>query len=218
MNPAHVTPALGAHLHELKGQSGVQFAVWAPQAEGLEVCLFDTATGPETRRIALAPEGNGVWQAFVPGLTAGQLYGLRASGPWVPVAGQRFNPARLLLDPWALALVGSTGQLALQAGHAVADPLHPSQPWAQHQPNPLDNAAAMPKCVVLDAQAELDAGHKRSHWMWFVFPQLAALGRSPAAHALSLRLAAARRLITDTRHPLAEIALRTGFSSACFNV
>ena len=159
MNPAHVTPALGAHLHELKGQSGVQFAVWAPQAEGLEVCLFDTATGPETRRIALAPEGNGVWQAFVPGLTAGQLYGLRASGPWVPVAGQRFNPARLLLDPWALALVGSTGQLALQAGHAVADPLHPSQPWAQHQPNPLDNAAAMPKCVVVDTQAELDAGH-----------------------------------------------------------
>ena len=72
MNPAHVTPALGAHLHELNGQSGVQFAVWAPQAEGLEVCLFDSATGPETQRIVLANVGNGIWQAFVPGLSAGQ--------------------------------------------------------------------------------------------------------------------------------------------------
>ena len=63
MNPAHLTPELGAHLHEQNGQSGVQFAVWAPQAEGLEVCLFDSATGPETQRIVLANVGNGIWQA-----------------------------------------------------------------------------------------------------------------------------------------------------------
>ena len=159
MSPAHLAPALGAHLHEQNGQSGVQFAVWAPQAEGLEVCLFDSATGPETQRIALANVGNGIWQAFVPGLSAGQLYGLRAHGPWAPEAGHRFNPARLLLDPWALALVGGTERLALQAGHTVADPLKPDLPWAEHRPAPQDNAAAMPKCVVLNAQAELEAGH-----------------------------------------------------------
>ena len=159
MNPTQLAPAWGAHLHEQNGHSGVRFAVWAPQAEGLEVCLFDTATGPETQRIVLANAGNGVWQAFVPGLSAGQLYGLRAHGPWAPEAGHRFNPARLLLDPWALALVGRTERLALQAGHTVADPLKPDQPWAEHQPDPQDNAAAMPKCVVLDVQAELDAGH-----------------------------------------------------------
>ncbi|MBQ0917815.1 glycogen debranching protein GlgX [Hydrogenophaga aromaticivorans] len=159
MSPAHLAPALGAHLHEQNGQSGVQFAVWAPQAEGLEVCLFDSAPGPETQRIVLAHVGNGIWQAFVPGLSAGQLYGLRAHGPWAPEAGHRFNPARLLLDPWALALVGGTERLALQAGHTVADPLKPDQPWAEHRPAPQDNAAAMPKCVVLDAQAELEAGH-----------------------------------------------------------
>ncbi|MBE0587078.1 MAG: glycogen debranching protein GlgX, partial [Hydrogenophaga sp.] len=158
MNPAHLAPALGAHLHEKNGQNGVRFAVWAPQAESLDVCLFDTATGPETRRIALGASGNGVWETFVPGLAAGQLYGLRASGPWAPEAGHRFNPTRLLLDPWALALVGSTERLALQAGHTVADPLKPDQPWAEHQPDPQDNAAAMPKGVVLDAQAELGAG------------------------------------------------------------
>ena len=123
MIPAHGMPALGAHLHTQDGRCGVRFAVWAPQAEGVDVCLFDTATGPETRRIALSDAGNSVWQTFVPGLAVGQLYGLRAHGPWQPEAGHRFNPQRLLLDPWALALVGDTSRLALQTGHAVADPL-----------------------------------------------------------------------------------------------
>ena len=116
---------LGATLHSVKGVDGVRFAVWAPQAVGVDVCLFDTATGPQTRRIALRPAGNGLWQTFVPGLAAGQLYGLRADGPWQPETGHRFNPARLLLDPWARALAGDTTRLALQTGHAVADPLRP---------------------------------------------------------------------------------------------
>ena len=158
MNPAHGMPALGAHLHTQDGLRGVRLAVWAPQATGVDVCLFDTATGPETRRVPLSDAGDGVWQAFVPGLAAGQLYGLRAHGPWQPEAGHRFNPQRLLLDPWALALVGDTSRLALQAGHAVDDPLHPTQPWHDHQPAPQDNAAHMPKCVVVDAAAELQAG------------------------------------------------------------
>jgi len=159
MTLACATPALGAQLHKQNGQAGVRFAVWAPEASGLEACLFDNATGPETRRIALAPTGNGVWQAFAPGLAAGQLYGLRASGPWRPEAGHRFNPAKLLIDPWAQALVGDTERLALQTGHTVADPWHPTQVWAEHQPDPQDNATAMPKCVVLDTRAELAAGH-----------------------------------------------------------
>jgi glycogen debranching enzyme GlgX len=149
---------LGAQSDRQGGVDGVRFAVWAPQAEGVDVCLFDTATGPQTRRLSLAPAGNGVWQTFVPGLQAGQLYGLRAHGPWQPEAGLRFNPQRLLLDPWALALVGDTTRLALQTGHAVADPLHPVQPWHEHRPAPDDNAGQIPKCVVVDAAAELSAG------------------------------------------------------------
>ena len=129
MNLAQGLPALGAHLHTQDGQRGVRFAVWAPQADGVEVCLFDTATGPETRRIALTDAGDGVWRAFVPGLAAGQLYGLRAHGPWVPTQGQRFNPAKLLLDPWAHAVVDPSGQVwaqqALRTGHIAPDPLHP---------------------------------------------------------------------------------------------
>lgn len=151
-------PALGAHLRQLDGIDGVHFSVWAPDAHGVEVCLFEPGALLENQRRALQPSGNGIWAAFVPGLVAGQLYGLRASGPWQPEAGHRFNPARLLLDPWALALVGDTARLALQTGHASADPLHPVQPWREHQPDPADNAAHMPRCVVVDAQAELSAG------------------------------------------------------------
>ena len=151
---AGAAPALGAHLCA----HGVHFSVWAPDAHGVDVCLFEPGATVESKRVAMQPAGNGVWSAFVPGVGAGQLYGLRASGPWQPEAGHRFNPARLLLDPWALALVGNTDRLALQTGHACADPLHPKAPWGAHQPDPADNAAHMPRCVVVDAQAELSAG------------------------------------------------------------
>jgi len=149
-------PELGARLEVQNRQSGVRFTVWAPEATGIEVELFD-ASRRSSARLALGAIGNGLWSAFAPGLTAGQLYGLRAHGPWNPAAGQRFNAARLLLDPWALALVGDTARLALQTGHTVNDALNPSQAWEQHRPDPHDNAAAMPACVVVDAAAELAA-------------------------------------------------------------
>ena len=158
MTPRCGSPALGAHLCQLGGQGGVHFSVWAPDAHGVEVCLFEPGEAAEHRRVALQPAGDGVWAAFVAGVGADQLYGLRASGPWRPEAGHRFNPARLLLDPWALALVGDTERLALQTGHRCADPLHPDQACDEHQPDPADNAAHMPRCVVVDAQAELGAG------------------------------------------------------------
>ncbi len=158
MTPPCGSPALGAHLCHQQGEGGVHFSVWAPDAHGVDVCLFEPDAPAEHRRVALQPTGDGVWSAFVPGVGAGQQYGLRASGPWQPEAGHRFNPAHLLLDPWALALVGNTERLALQTGHMCADPLHPTQAWSDHQPDPTDNAALMPRCVVVDAQAELAAG------------------------------------------------------------
>ncbi len=152
------SPALGASLCDRDGVAGVCFSVWAPEADGLEVCLFDTVAGPQTARLPLVDAGNGLWQGFAPGRQAGQLYGLRAHGPWQPEADMRFNPQRLLLDPWALALVGDTSRLALQTGHACHDPLQPDQPWHEHRPAADDNAAQMPRCVVVDTAAELAAG------------------------------------------------------------
>jgi glycogen operon protein len=150
-------PALGAHLACEHGQDGVRFDVWAPEATAVEVQLFGPDRTP-TGVLPLDAAGDGLWSRFVPGLGAGQPYGLRAHGPWNPEAGQRFNPARLLMDPWAPGFVGDTARLALQTGHAVANPLQPVESWAQHRPEPADNASAMPRCLVVDSAAELAAG------------------------------------------------------------
>jgi glycogen operon protein len=86
------------------GPDGTRFAVWSGAAERLHVCLFDRDTGAETDRIPLAPGPDGTWTALVPGAGPGTRYGLRADGPWAPEAGLRFDPAKLLVDPHALAL------------------------------------------------------------------------------------------------------------------
>jgi glycogen operon protein len=82
----------------------VRFAVRSGTAGRIWVCLFDPATGVETDRIVLEPGEGDVHATFVPGLAAGARYGLRADGPWSPEAGFWFDPAKLLVDPWAVAL------------------------------------------------------------------------------------------------------------------
>ncbi|WP_108126666.1 glycogen debranching protein GlgX [Saccharospirillum mangrovi] len=84
---------------------GINFAVFAPRAQRLWLCLFD-AHGIETR-IALTEQTQGIWHGLVAGLTAGQRYGFRADGESNPDQGLWFNPAKLLLDPYATALTGS---------------------------------------------------------------------------------------------------------------
>ncbi|HRK40284.1 MAG TPA: glycogen debranching protein GlgX [Burkholderiaceae bacterium] len=149
--PAAASP-LGAHVvRQADGSiAGVNFAVWAPAASAVWVCLFEGAA--EQSRLALQPAGNGVWAVLAPPVRPGQLYGLRADGPWQPQAGHRFNPAKLLLDPWAKALADPSGQafahLSLQTGH-MAGATHSTE-WSAHQPDPRDNAAHVPRCVVLD--------------------------------------------------------------------
>src|SRR5687767_12713801 len=80
------------------------FAVWAPRATALWVCLFDDE-GAETRH-RLTEHTLGVWHGGVPDVPVGQRYGFRADGPWEPTQGMPFNPAKLLLDPYARAITG----------------------------------------------------------------------------------------------------------------
>lgn len=84
---------------------GVQFAVYAEDADAVEVLLFDTAYDPEPARTLRLPERTGpVWHGYVPGIGVGQRYGLRVHGPWAPGEGHRFNPHKVLLDPYAKAI------------------------------------------------------------------------------------------------------------------
>ncbi|HMA07778.1 MAG TPA: glycogen debranching protein GlgX [Ramlibacter sp.] len=142
---------LGATTMTWQGQPGVNLAVFARHATAVDWCLFDAADGAETQRLPLPECTDGVWHGFLPGLAAGQLYGLRASGPWQPAGGHRFNPAKLLIDPYARELVGGARDLANEVASVVDES-------GQEQPDPLDNAARMPKARVVDVEPELAAG------------------------------------------------------------
>ena len=94
-------PALGARVDG----DGIEFGVFSSVAESVELCLFDDA-GAESRRPREADEGF-VWRGRVAGAGAGMRYGFRVHGPWDPASGERCNPAKLLLDPYARAIAGS---------------------------------------------------------------------------------------------------------------
>ena len=93
---------LGATLRD----DGVNFAVASEHAQAVELCLFDDAGRAETARLRLPACTDGVWHGLLPGARAGLVYGLRAHGPYAPPAGHRFNPHKLLLDPYAREIVG----------------------------------------------------------------------------------------------------------------
>jgi glycogen operon protein len=92
---------LGAWLEN----DGVNFALYSGGAEAVELCLYDEHR-QETVKYFLPDQDDGVWHGFVPGGAPGQRYGYRVHGPWSPEKGLRFNPAKLLVDPYARRLDG----------------------------------------------------------------------------------------------------------------
>jgi glycogen operon protein len=85
--------------------AGVNFALFAENATKVELCLFDSADGaPEAHRIPLPENTDHVWHAFLPDVRPGQLYGYRVHGPYDPAKGHRFNPNKVVLDPYAKAI------------------------------------------------------------------------------------------------------------------
>ena len=86
---------------------GVNFALFSENATGVELCLFDRPDQEkETHTIRIEERTNQIWHVFLPEVRPGQLYGYRVNGPYEPQAGHRFNPNKLLIDPYAKALHG----------------------------------------------------------------------------------------------------------------
>jgi glycogen operon protein len=100
---------------------GVNFAVFSDHATRIELCVFDRG-GRETR-LDLPERDGGVWHGYLEGAGPGLRYGYRAHGPWAPREGHRFNPAKLLLDPYARAITGHPTWAPELMGHAGADDL-----------------------------------------------------------------------------------------------
>lgn len=86
---------------------GVNFAVFSANATRMQLCLFDAAGRRETARFDLPERTADVWHGYLPGAQPGLVYGFRAHGPYEPHNGLRFNPHKLLLDPYTRKLVGS---------------------------------------------------------------------------------------------------------------
>jgi glycogen operon protein len=127
---------------------GVDFAVYAGHAEAVEISLFEPgdATGASERRITLQGRAHGTWFGSVPGLGAGQRYGVRAHGPWVPARGLRYNADKLLLDPYARAIEGKVSWRPEVFGHVVDAQLR-GDPDVRDDRN---SAAYVPRAVVVD--------------------------------------------------------------------
>jgi glycogen operon protein len=123
---------------------GTNFALFSEHATGVELCLFDGPDGTRERRAPLRERTDQVWHAYLPDARPGQLYGYRVYGPYEPERGMRFNPAKLLLDPYARAIAGPVRWSDAISGYV---PGHPDQDLA---PDGSDSAPGMPKCVVIE--------------------------------------------------------------------
>ena len=121
---------------------GTNFALFSEHATGVDLCLFDRK-GRETR-IPLTEVRNFTWHGYIPSVGPGQRYGFRVRGPYDPQAGHRFNPNKLLIDPYAKALDGEIGFGEEIFGYAWGNP-DEDLSFSEH-----DDAPLVPKAVVID--------------------------------------------------------------------
>ncbi|MFC4161313.1 glycogen debranching protein GlgX [Chitinimonas lacunae] len=127
------------HLGGRYDGRGVNFAVYALNAESVELCLFDRNGQRELARLPLPGWHAGVWHGYLPGAQPGLIYGYRVHGPWWPERGLRYNAAKLLCDPYARRLWGRYQGQSDYCDHLPDDP---------RRPDPRDNAVQAVKSVV----------------------------------------------------------------------
>jgi len=124
---------------------GVNFALFSENATAVQLCLFDEATaGEPTATITMAERTDNVWHAYLPDVRPGALYGYRVDGPYEPTSGHRFNPNKLLIDPYAKAVSGPIRWSDDLFGYRIGDEQE------DLSFDPRDSAGAMPKCLVVD--------------------------------------------------------------------
>lgn len=140
--PDRLAPGQPHPLGAISDGLGVNFAVFSANATKIELCIFDPRGRKEIRRYAMPECTDEVWHGYLPGAEPGLLYGYRAYGPYDPKNGHRFNPQKLLIDPYARKLEGALRWSDALFGYRV-----------QHHKADLsldrrDSMALVPKCVV----------------------------------------------------------------------
>jgi glycogen operon protein len=139
---------------------GVNFALFSAYATRVELCLFDPQGREETARLTLPDYTDEIFHGYVPDLQPGQVYGYRVHGPYAPEEGHRFNPNKLLLDPYAR---GHTGEIQWNDtcyGYTIGSP------EADLSFDERDSAPFVPKCVVVDPNFNWQGEPRRAFVPW----------------------------------------------------
>jgi isoamylase len=123
---------------------GVNFALFSEHAEKVELCLFDAKGNHEIHRILMPEQTDHIWHCYLPEARPGMLYGYRVYGPYAPSEGARFNHYKLLLDPYAKAIVGPLRWSDVLFGYKVG---HKKEDLSFDR---RDSASHMPKCRIVD--------------------------------------------------------------------
>jgi glycogen operon protein len=145
-SPVRVWPGSPYPLGASWDGEGTNFAIFSRHATAVDLCLFDTAeAAAETARVRLRERTDDVWHAYLPDVRPGQFYGYRVHGPYAPAQGHRFNPAKLLLDPYARSISGPVRWSDALFGYRV------DGRGDDTSPDPRDSAGGMPKSVVIES-------------------------------------------------------------------
>ena len=143
--PAHLQPGRASPFGALMSQEGINFAVFSEHATRIELCIFDASGEIELKRYELRGPDDAVFHGFLAGVSAGLVYGYRAHGPYAPERGHRFNPHKLLLDPYAREIIGRWSSQDMNFGYALG------HPQGARSFDARDNAASALKARVVSA-------------------------------------------------------------------
>ncbi len=139
-----VRPGTPSPLGATIAGSGTNFAVYSKDATAVDICIFDGDDATPVQTVRLPERTNFVWHGWIDGVTDGTRYGLRVDGPYHAEQGLRFNPAKLLVDPYARSIHGAvTNNPALYA-------YSQDDPEADTEPDTSPNDGFMPKAVVVE--------------------------------------------------------------------
>ena len=142
--PAGVRPGVPFPLGATPDDAGTNFAVFSQHASAIEICLFEHVDDAPSRTITLPERTSYVWHGWIEGVRPGSRYGIRAHGPYTAESGHRFNPAKLLVDPYARSIHGSVRWDPAIFGYDLDDPED------DRAMNPAPSDPFIPKSLVVD--------------------------------------------------------------------
>ena len=184
VNPTTQWPGQPYPLGATWDGKGVNFALFSEHATGVQLCLFDSAEAEmESVRVRLTEYTDHVWHAYLPEVLPGQLYGYRVSGPYEPQLGHRFNPNKILLDPYAKGIGRNLKWADEVFGYRVGDP------ESDLSFDDRDSAAFAPLAMVIDpAFTWGNDQHPRTPWHKTILYELHVKGFTQLQQGLAERL------------------------------